>query len=256
MEDKKFTPEQFKDLASKLPEIRSQMKELPEALKSKPQKVKEILGEFYSWASIYEMPYIEQLAYLMVLLGMHKPFIEAVNNSPSPIQALIDISEDGAELDQWYEVNKAVIDKKHFIWLTIVMQRNILSIMLFHQSLGTLVEQVRQGSREAFFRAVSVDRTILSCPTFADRLSLAELTNDKDFFIHLRKALKGPSRKNMEAIGDLRYAIVVLRELGFSQFTDDELIALFVGNRLYPKSAAAAKNLRKHIHAARKFSTI
>ena len=59
----------------------------------------------------------------------------------------------------------------------------------------------------------------------------------------------------MAAIGDLRYAIVMLRDAGFDKYTGDELIALFVNNGLYPKSLNAAKNLRKHIHNSNKFTT-
>ena len=251
----KLTTVQFRRLTKNLPEIRSQRNELAELAKSKPHRVKEVLGEYYSWAEIYELDFIVQMAYLFVLLGMQNPILE-IAASTAPQQALIEASENGGKLDQWYELNKDNIEKKYLLWLVIVLQRNILSIMLFHQSIGALVEQVRQGSKEAFFKAVSVDRSILSCPTFADRLSLAELKNDKDFFIHLRKALKGPSQKHMAAIGDLRYAIVMLRESGFHTFTDDELIALFVNNGLYPKSFNAAKNLRKHIQAANKIATI
>ena len=251
---RKISPEQFSVLAKKLPEIRSQKNELAELVKSKPIRVREVLGEYYSWSEIYELSFFEQLAYLFVLLDMQRPILE-IAASTAPQQALIEASENGGKLDQWYDLNEVNIEKKHLIWLVIVLQRNILSIMLFHQSLGSLVEEVRRGSKEAFFKAVSVDRSILSCPTFADRLSLAELKNDKDFFIHLRKALKEPSQKHMAAIGDLRYAIVMLRESGFNTYTDDELIALFVNNGLYPKGFNAAKNLRKHIQAANKFAT-
>lgn len=252
--NKKLTPQQFSDIAKTLPEIRSQKNELAELIKSKPQKVIEILGESYSWALIYELSFVEQLAYLFVLIGINKP-IHEIAILTAPQQALIEASENGGKLDQWYEFNKDNIEKKYLLWLVIVLQRNILSIMLFHQSLGALLYQVRQGSNEALFKAVSVDRSILSCPTFADRLSLAELRNDKQFFIHLRKALKGPSQKHMAAIGDLRYAIVMLRDAGFDTYTDDELIALFVNTGLYPKSFNAAKNLRKHIQAANKIAT-
>ncbi len=252
--NKKLTPEQFSDIAKMLPEIRYQKKELVELIKSKPVVINEILGKYYSWAEIYELSFVEQMAYLFVLLGINKPIYE-IATSTAPQQALIEASEDGGKLDQWYDLNKDNIEKKHLLWLVVVLQRNIFSIMLFHQSLGALVDQVRNGNSEAFFKAVSVERSILSCPTFADRLSLAELKNDRQFFIHLRKALKGPSQKHMEAIGDLRYAIVLLRDAGFDKYTDDQLIAFFVGNGLYPKHPSAAKNLRKHIHTARKFVT-
>ena len=186
---------------------------------------------------------------------MQEPITRAAGTT-EPQKTLLDMCKDGEEFDKLYEQNKDKIDKKHLIWLVMVMQRNILSIMLFHQSLGALVEQVRNGSNEALFKAVSIDRSILSCPTFSDRLSYAELTNDKDFFIHLRKALKGPSKKHMEAIGDLRYAIVLLKEVGFDRFTDEELITFFVNTRLYPNNVSAIKNLRKHIQDSKKYTTI
>lgn len=252
--NKKLCLEQFSEIAKMLPEIRIYKHELAELVKNKPERVKAIFGECKSWSNIYELSFVEQLAYLFVLLGLHEQILE-VNKSSAPYQKIIDISKDGAELDQWYETNKATINKTHLLWLAIVLQRNVLSIMLFHQSLGALVDQVRQGNDDALFKAVSIDRSILSCPTFANRLSQAELINDKSFFIHLRKALKGPSQKNWAAIGDLRYAIVLLREAGFDKYTDDQLIALFVNTGLYPKHPSAAKNLRKHIQAARKFAT-
>jgi hypothetical protein len=252
---KKLTPEQFSELAKKLPEVRSQKREFSELAKSKPNRIKEILGEYYSWANIYELSFTKQLAYLFVLLGMQEPIIR-VGKSSNPQQSILEVCKDGAELDQWYDNNEDKIDKKHLIWLVMVMQRNILSIMLFHQSLGALVEQVRNGSQDALFKAVSIDRSILTCPTFSDRLSHAELINDKPVFIHLRKALKGPSNKHMAAIGDLRYAIVLLREAGFDKLTDAQLISLFVNNGLYPNHVSAVKNLRKHIQDSKKYSTI
>jgi hypothetical protein len=251
----KLTPIQFSELTKRLPEIRSQRKELAELAKSRPSRFLEILGNCYSWSSIYELSFIQQLGSLFVLLGMHEPILHS-GSYTYPQQAFIEISRDGSTLDQWYEFNKDKIEKKHLLWLVIVLQRNILSIMLFHQSLGALVDQVRKGNRESFFKAVSIDRSILSCPTFADILSHAELTNDKDFFMHLRKALKGPSNKHMEAIGDLRYAIIMLRELGFDKFTDNQLISFFVDNGLYPKHPSAAKNLRQQIQNSKKYTTI
>jgi hypothetical protein len=250
----RLTSAQFSDLVKRLPEVRSLRQDLAELVKSKPERIKEILGESSTWSSIYELSFVKQLAYLFILLGMHEQIIEA-GMSLNPTQAFLQMSADGGELDQWFDKNEANIDLKHLLWLSLILQRNILSIMLFHQSLGALVNEVRSGNDEALFKAVSVDRSILSCPTFADRLSRAELINDKQFFIHLRKALKGPSKKNMAAIGDLRYAIVMLRELGFEKFTDNELIDFFVKNRLYPNHPSAAKNLRKHIQAARKYTT-
>lgn len=257
-EFKKLTIEQFRNLVGQLPEVRSQMRELPRLISQKKEKLKELLGVNYHWASIYEQPFIRQIAYLFVLLGLGDLLAETAN-SDDPQEQALQWSSVSSELDQWYEANEDTVDKKHLVWLSIVMQRNILSIMLYHCSLGALVEKVRQGgpdANEALFKAIRVDRSILSCPTIADRLAFAELTNDRDFFIHLRSALKGPSRKHMEALKDLRYAIAVLREMGFDSLSDAQLEDLFVNRlKLYPKHPSARKNLRKHMYEAKRVST-
>lgn len=247
-----LTPDQFQRLVKMLPELREQPEELTEALRSNPDRLKELLGPSdHAWASIYELPFFEQLALLFIIVGMHEPLIAAWH-SDDPIERYSHWVEEDSELDVWYEANKETIDSKHLLWMAMVFQRNILAIMLFHCSMGHLVERAREGDDDAFFHAVEVDRSVLGCPTFADRLARAEAAGEKHFFLRLRKALKGPSKKHMVAIQDLRYSIVALRSMGFDRFTDEDLIALFIRTRLYPNSAGALKNLRKHVQAARK----
>lgn len=205
----------------------------------------------HSWASIYELPFLEQMAQLIIVIGMHEPLLAAWK-SDDPIERYSRWGEEGSELDAWYEANDETIDRKYLLWIAIVFQRNILAIMLFHCSMGHLVERAREGDDDAFFHAIEVDRSVLGCATFADRLARAEVAGEKHFFLRLRKALKGPSKKHMAAIQDLRYSIVALRSMGFDRFTDEDLIALFIRTRLYPNSAGALKNLRKHVQAARK----
>lgn len=107
-----------------------------------------------------------------------------------------------------------------------------------------------------FFKAVRLDRSIITCPTFALRMARAELENDKSFFLHLRSALKGPSKKHWEAYNDLRYALYILRELGFDQLSDAQLEDLLVHKlKLYPNASGARKNLRKQFTESKKFAT-
>ncbi len=244
---------QFHQLVKSLPELRKQSGELSAILRSKSQKLSEILGSNdHSWASIYEFSFLEQMAQLFMVLGMHEPLLQAWR-SDNAMDQFSRWADDSSELDQWYEAHKDNINRKHLLWLAIVFQRNILSIMLFHCSMGHLVQRVRDhGDDDAFFHAVEIDRAVLGCPTFADRLARAEATSDRHFFLRLRKAIKGPSKKHMAAIQDLRYSIVALRSAGFDRFTDEDLITLFIKTKLYPNTAGALKNLRKHVQAARK----
>jgi hypothetical protein len=251
----KLTHDQFATLVSRLPEVRGQMRELPQLLRAKEDRLKNLFGESScSWGTIYERPFIEQMALLFVLIGLDIPLHEAVQ-SDDPQEVVLRWGDDNSPLDTWFDANEQRIEKKYLLWLVIVLQRNILAIMLFHQSMGGLVESVRQGDDAALFNAVRVDRSVLLASPCADRLSKAEMLNDKDFLRHLRSAIKGPTKKHMEAIQDLRYSIVALRECGFDRFSDADLEALFIRTRLYPNSAGALKNLRKHIHMARRITT-
>ena len=128
--------------------------------------------------------------------------------------------------------------------------------MLFHRTLDKMVADVRAGNDASLFQAVRIDRSIVACLTFADRIAKAELENDKKFFLHLRSSLKGPSKKHWEAYKDLRYALYVLRESGFNQMSDAQLEDLLVHKlKLYPNVPSARKNLRKQFTESKKFST-
>lgn len=251
----KLSHSQFAKFVARLPEIRGQMKELPELMRSKQEKLREALGESnYSWGHLYEKPFLEQMALLFVLVGLHIPLHEAAT-SADPQEEVLRWGDEDGPLDRWFDAHAPQTELKLLIWLTVVLQRNVLAIMLYQESMGTLVEKVRQGDDEALFKAVRVDRSVLLAGPCADRLSKAELINDKDFLRHLRSAIKGPSKKHMDAIQDLRYSIVALRECGFDSFTDEALERLFIKTRLYPNSSGALKNLRKHIQLARRMTT-
>jgi len=248
----KLTNDQFANLVKALPEFRTQSNELTKTYQEHPKRLSELLGDGpISWGTIYEKPFLEQMAILFVLLGLNVPLHNAAQAS-DPQAEVMRWSDENGPLDAWYESVKDSMEWKYMIWLCVVLQRNILSIMLYHQSLGGLVEAVRNGDDSAFFKAVRIDKTVLLAPTCADRLSRAELINDKAFFGHLRSAMKGPTKKHMVAIQDLRYSIVALRECGFDRFNDRDLEQLFIRTRLYPNSAGALKALRKHLNLARK----
>ena len=255
----KLTLDQFKCLVKKLPEVRGQMKELPGLLRStSAAKLEEILDEDFHWSEIYEISLVEQLALMAVVLGDAQRIVQ-IGQAADPQQAVLEWMDEDIDEDNWTGGFEGLFGKKYLFMFVTALQRNILSIMIYHQSLAAFVEDVRSGSKtadESFFKAVRVDRSILTCPTFADRLARAELTDDKGFFLHLRSALKGLSNKHWESYRDLRYSMAILRELGFDQLSDAQLEDLLVHKlKLYPNAPGARKNLRKQFTEAKKIST-
>jgi hypothetical protein len=255
----KLTVPQFQRIVKRLPEIREQMKELPQLVKSWPRKkAEEVFDKDFCWAAVYEFTLAEQIGLLIFALGKVQKFLE-IARSPDPQEASLEWM-DVDDMDDWSGGEGGIFERKHVVGLVVALQRNILSIMLYHRSLAALVDDVRSRVSQAddsFFLAVRIDRSILACPTFADRLARAELHQDSNFFRRLRAALKGPSKKHMEALKDLRYALAILRDAGFDALSDAQLEDLFVNKlKLYPRVASARKNLRKHLYESRKIATI
>lgn len=250
----KLTVEQFKALISRLPEIRKQQGELADIVRAVPKaRLEELLPKDYYWADVYELSFIDHMA--LLLMAMDKlEFIHQAAQSDDPQQVVLDdldMPDDG----EWNGGWQGLFEKADLIGLVAALQRTILSIMVYQKPLSTLVEEVRQGNNDALFDAVRLDRSMMACPTFAARISKAELSRDNHFFLRLRKALKGPSQKHWQSYQDLRYALFVLRDLGFDKLSDDQLENLLVHQlKVYPNSFNAKKNLRKQYTLSKKIN--
>ena len=250
----KLTADQFKQLIGTLPELRRQQGELRDAIREVPSsRLDELLVDGYNWGCVYELTFHEHVALVVHCLGL-SPYLKALASVPDPQQKFLDEIWDESKVDEAAITAPA----QAVIGLVFSLQRTILSVMLYQRSMSSLLQEVReQGSSEALFKAVRVDRAVVAAPSVADRIARAELRKDEVFFRHLRSALKGPSRKHWDAYNDLRYALFALRELGFDKLTDAQLERLMVDVlRVYPANPSARKNLRAQYQQSRKIKTI
>lgn len=255
-----LTADQFSRLIGTLPELRKQQASLQDLVASVPkERIDELLVSGYNWASVYEFSFYEHLA--LIIFALNKvDYVKELAASLDPQQkALDDIDKelaggsDDDDIDHhpWFE-------KQEVIGLVFSLQKTILSIMLFQQTLSDLVRRVRENNDlDALFNVIRVDRAAVACPSIADRIARAELLNDKNFFLRLKKALKGPSKKHWENYKDLRYSLFALRELGFDKLSDVQLEKLLVHNlKVYPDIPSARKNLRQQYQHSKKLNTI
>lgn len=253
----KLSEDQFKRLVRSLPEIRKESKRAEEVMRAaSKEKLREVLGDGISWSSVYEVSLAEGTAHLILALGYADRLL-ANARLPDPQEAMLRDFESDEDLP-WDGGTGGQYTKGDVVGLATAMQRNILGIMMYKRSLSSLVAQARDdGDDSALFNAIRIDRSIVACPTAAKRISKAELLGEKLFFIRLRSALKGPSRKHWEGYQDLRYSLALLRELGFDQMSDAQLEHLLVDVlKVYPKSYAARKNLRKQYYESKKIKTL
>ncbi len=211
----KFTLEQLRQF-SKLTHALPMMKQYwHELLKDNKDRLLQKLTSPYYWSMAYTLPLEEQIASTINQLGM-LPWLSSIKENPDPQQSVLDCAQHQVDtfddnLDPEIEMEA---EPKVIIGFTLALINTFEGIRVYGLSLNDLVKMATQGNDEALFKAVRIDRTIVSCPPIADRITLAEMTNDEAFFKELRNALKGPSKKPMTAYGPLRYVLHQLEDDG------------------------------------------
>ena len=251
----KLTAEQFKQLIQQLPELRKEGESLEDVVKSaSKERINELLEKDFYWAEVYELTFVEHLAFLMMALDKVE-FLKEASNAADPTQHFMDHFDIDGDFEHWSGGWNGIFKKQDLIGLVFALQKTILSIMIYQKTMQTLVEEVRRGNDDSLFDAVRLDRSIVACPTFAARIAKAEFTSDKHFFIRLRNAFKGPTQKHWQSYQDLRFALFTLRDLGFDSLTDDQLVDLLVMQlKVYPDRFEAKKNLRKQYNQSKKIN--
>jgi hypothetical protein len=252
----KLTVEQFRQLLAGLSELRKLNGELQDAVRSAPkERLDELLRVGCSWAAVYELPFMEHLAWLIIALDKGE-FLKRAVQSDDPQQVVLDDLKN-EDSEEWQGGFQGLFTKQDLIGLAVSVQKSIVSLMTYQKSLSALVREAGEGDDRALFNAVRIDRSIMACPTIADRIARAEFAGDEQFFINLRNALKGPDAKHWQGQQDVRYAFAVLREVGFDKLTDEQLETLFVDQlQIYPKTPTARQNLRQQYRVSKKIKNL
>jgi len=252
----KLTADQFKRTVAQLPEVKATIKELPVLMQSaSSERIRDVLAKGVLWAAMYELPFAQHVALGLYLLGQKERLLNMAKEQ-DPQEAMLRYIESDEELEGTGPDGEE-LSLADAIAVCVSFQRSIFSIMLYKRSMSALIEETREGNDDSLFQAVRVDRSALTCPTVAVRISRAELRGEKRFFERLRSALKGPSKKHWEAYSDLRFSLVVLRECGLDSMSDAELEHLLVDVLgVYGKSFTARKNLRKQYYESKRFKRL
>jgi hypothetical protein len=216
----------------------------------------EALSSAPPWSQYYELPYEKFLAVYAVAINSSE-IIKSAAESPNSTQVIInDIDNALATKEKTEILNNETMGLRTSLTIAAGMQQ--LSISIHAQPLSRLVERVRGGDDSALFDAVVVDRSIVSSPTIARRIQVAELTNDQSFMENLSKAItKTKPVRPKEKYDDLRFMIYLIDDLlGLDNIPDDKLHNLIVKElELYDDSPDdMSESLEKIIQRIRKKS--
>ncbi len=185
----------------------------------------QLLSNTLPWSTFYELPYRTFLAILILEFNL-TDIVENIAASEDHLQSSL---ENMKKLDETYDGKDELSDEeKAFRFSLIIALFNQLSSMSIHSHpLSNLIEKVREGNDEALFNAVLIDQSIVSSPTVAYRIQVAQIKEDGNFLDLLSKAIKGsrPKRNRPDKdLDHLRYMLeVVDEEIGINNITREKL---------------------------------
>lgn len=249
----KLTADQFKAFVKYLPKLRAMAKELAELLRDTPN---EKLQKFYKtapvWADLYELSFLQLVVSGINSMGLAPRMEQAIasDNTYQFLQA--DLEND------FCDVPEPVVSLDVLLRHVMPIWYSLQSISYYGCSLSGLVALVRDhGDTDAVFKAVSIDPTVMNCPTIAAVIAKAQLARDADFREKLATALKGPSKKIMASLQDMRFSFFVLRELGINDLSEEDLRDLMVGGLgVYADTPSSGKNLSEAYRKSKNQKTI
>lgn len=233
----KLSVKQLKHIHSIFHQQQLSNDEVSELIKSH-NEIFESLSKVPPWSHLYELPYRTFLAVCVVAFDLADA-INSIAEAPNKTQAFIDYIDNMPDLLNTDE-SFSEEDKGFRISLVMAINCQISSIAIHGQSLSQLVSQAKNGDDNALFDAVLVDRSIVSAPSIAHRIQVAQLNEDESFMDELSKAIKKsrPCKRRPEKdYDDLRYMLTVLEEeIGLKNIKNKNLLKLMEEDlQIYPK---------------------
>lgn len=230
----KLTSEDLIDLLTLMPAYEEIIKDGQIRVREKRDKIFTPQSSSSSWHHLYELPYNEHLARLIVAIGQVDE-VKKMAASDNPPQAGIAAlqkafeSEDGFDLELDEESRLAI---PLMLGVTYSLSLNFKSLLTFGLYINELVTIARKGGKDsdkALFNAIKIDPTVIGCPSISKRISQAILEDDQNFMKRLKKAFQGKFTKRENRVYQLQRLIMqVLLEANAPALGAEDLYKLFV----------------------------
>lgn len=227
----------LKKFSSLLPQTRTKWGEALAYVSAHRDKVEKQLPPDFSWSFLYELEVKQMFILNLAALGLLDRLTQAHRDGHDLNQYLMDeaireaANKEGGD-DEWSGGHGELFTQTDVFAVSYASQASWNCMSIYGHYLNDLVKQVRDGNdplENAFFYAVSIDRTVLCCPTFAARLSRAEFFGEKKFMLRLTKATKGKPHVALLQHQNLRAMLQLVHEMQtLSSFTLDEADLLFI----------------------------
>ena len=223
-----------RNLLISLEKLKLEHEELINLVESNPEKLSSQLAPIPAWFSYFDHPLISFLYVFLQTLDIIETF-EKLAGSEDPNTMIIQSMLAGIESP--LDPNTLSLEKKSKILSMLsALESNIDSYMQYGLSLNALLEKSSEDDAH-LFKAIRIDRTVISCTSIAVRITEAEMRGDSEFFKKLSKALtQTKPQRSSEELDFLRFFLAAFEESGtFASMSHEDLYSLLVEDlQLYP----------------------
>lgn len=199
-------------------------------------RVKLLFDHAGSWGRLYEWDQVKLLAAFLVITGSTNDVVAAAQ-SEDPNGELLSKIEDEWEPEGLTEHEQALACA-----VTLAVIGNFNALRIFSLTITEMVSQAADGSDDALFKAVTVDRSVVQAEPIARSICRAQLSGDESFMQKLAKAItRTVPRRPRKKFDDLRYILAVLDEtVGLKNLTHAEIAKIVIDDLpLYSDSTDA-----------------
>lgn len=207
--------------------------ELTDLVRQDTQKIAQFLDPSCPWSHWYDLPYKTMLACFLAVTDLLDPIID-ISKQPNSDELMLDLLESDLDL-----ISEDTSEEEQALLASLGMATfaQIDALSMYGEPINDLLIRLKGGDDEALFDAILVDRTVISTPSVAKRLQIAQLMDDESFFHKLTKAItRTRSRKPKKELNDLRFMMVAIKEHSCYSATSKDELYQFVAEELelYP----------------------
>lgn len=189
-----------------------------------------------TWCQLYELPFIEHVARLVVVLGAAED-LKSLTEVPDPLAAIPSVIEKTSAEIEAMELSKEELEeyRKHLqVYWAIAnsMLLTLRSVMTYGLYLNELIELSRGEGEEAdaaLLKAIKIDPTVLACPSVSIRMSRAVMSSDKAFLGRIKRAINASlTKREQKNYQNMRLVLQALHEADALRLNEHDLYELFV----------------------------
>jgi len=211
-----FSLSTLKKLRTLLPKFRKLPEETRRLAQSKREKLEKTLPPDFTWAALYELNVKELNIVSAAVMGLLDPLAQAAREGLNLNQFLLEetLREAASDMaDEDYDGgHKGLFSMTDVFAVHYANMGMMFGLFYYGQYTNDLVVMAKQGNDDAFFKAIRVDPTILSCPSFSARLARARIFGEKNFMLRLHRATKSKPHEALLMHQDLRFMLQLFHE--------------------------------------------